>query len=150
MYTNADGKLKTWSAAQVAAFRFTDKKTKQLRFFQTIKQLNRNGIKVPVMYERIYQGKLSILRRDLLYRVNSGVYVQDFLAQIPFSYKVQDFNHYVLDRKGNIRFFEPTEKSVTAILSKKESQIKAYIKEHKIKFKTTADLISLFQYYDTL
>lgn len=149
VYTKKDDKVKTWSTPQIDYFKFTDARTKQDRFFKALEVEKEDGFKIPVLFELVYQGKYSLLRRELVLTQSVG-YNPSVGVYIPVNARVESFNHYALSPKGTIKWFEPTRKSMTQLFSKRQELVKNYIKENKIKFRTTEDIIKVFKFYNSL
>lgn len=96
-------------------------------------------------YSVLYSGKEKLLNKKYKTTLevrpyNSATTEKSFV----------DHSDYFLVKNGKIERIKNSKKDFLAIFSDKANEIDAFIKKEKIDFKNNADLVKVFQYYDSL
>ncbi len=102
-------------------------------------------------YEVIYDGKSTLVVRHQIKLTNktnnAGSYGANDMQGSAFK-KLETY--FLLDATGKIFEISLTKKSLTSALGSHEEELKAFIKENKLKVREKIDLATLLEYYDSL
>ena len=102
-------------------------------------------------YEVIYDGKSTLVVRHQIKLTkktnNAGSYGANDMQGSAFK-KLETY--FLMDATGKIFEISLTKKSLTSALGSHEEELKAFIKENKLKVREKIDLATLLEYYDSL
>lgn len=144
-----NGKTKSYSSHKVFYFEIFDRILKNYRQFYSIPYNVSFDYKIPIFFELIYEGKLSLLQRESLVQQtsNSG---SAYWGGGSVSRIVIVYVYYFLDTNGKIQYYSGKKKDLLVIMSKKQSQLKKYIKENKLDVDDTRDIIRITAFYNSI
>lgn len=102
------------------------------------------NIAINAYFEVLYDGKTKFLFRELKSIIESTGYNTSTITK-----NISSAMEYYISKADNVvNVVKVNEKSILAILNKPELAI--YVKDNKLNLKSTADIVKLLQYYDTL
>jgi hypothetical protein len=142
------GSVKTFSSHTIFYFEIFDKLVQNYRQFYSIPYSVNYDYKVPILFELLYEGPLSLLARETIVQetVNStsaywgtGV-VRDRVA----------YTYYFLDKNGKISMFTGKKADLLRIMAKKSPQVKAFMKKNRLNVTETRDIIRVTSFYNSL
>lgn len=153
------GKTKTYSSQQVASFKIRSEKQRNFRHFFTLPYLNKTGHKRPRFFEVVVEGKATLLAREYIATVtagnsrlgrrsglndpnnrNLGGYTRTVLAH----------RLYIVNLDGNIQELTSRKKDLFAVLKGHNDDLKAFIKQEKIKIDRIRDMARLVGHYNSI
>ncbi len=143
------GKTKSFSSQKVFYFEIFDKIINNYRQFYSIPYNVNFDYKIPVFFEVVYEGKLSLLRREqiVVQTVNT---TSAYWGGGNVRRNVIQYSYYFLDDKGRITFFSGKKKDLLQFMSRKQSQVKQFIKDNKLDTDESADLVRITAFYNSI
>ncbi len=143
------GKTKSFSSHKVFYFEIFDKILNNYRQFYSIPYAVNVGYKIPVFFELVYEGKLSLLTREHLVSqaVNSS---SAYWGGGTGTQIVIKYSYFFMDAKGTITYFTGRKKDLLTFMSKKQSDIKKFIKDNKLDTDQMADLVRITAFYNSI
>lgn len=140
--------VKTYSSHKIFYFEIFDKILKSYRQFYSVPYNVNFNYSVPLLFEVLYEGPMSLLSRETIVQETvtsgsaywGGSYVRNRLA----------YTFYFLNKDGNIRFYTGKKRDLVAILSRKGSQVKSFIKKNRLRTDEPGDLIRITAFYNSL
>ena len=132
---------------RLARFKIQDPRTKSVEYY-----VRCNLLDLPDRYrgfaEVLYQGKKVVLYKKTIVLVkndNQEVVRNHTLENTA----VKKYRYYLKTKKGVIRLIK-RKKFVLAQMGDKASQVKAFAKANKFRYRKDKDLVTLFKYFDAL
>lgn len=137
-----------FSSHKVFYFEIFDSVLKNYRQFYSIPYQVNYDYKIPIIFELIYEGPLSLLTRESVIKENvtnsssywGGSYVRERVS----------YAFYFLDKKGNIQYYTGKKNDIYMIMAKKASEIKTFIKKNKLQTDELKDLIRITAFYNSI
>ncbi|WP_424963826.1 hypothetical protein [Ekhidna sp.] len=143
------GKTKSFSSHKVFYFEIFDQILNNYRQFYSIPYTVNIDYKIPVFFELVYEGKLSLMAREHIVSqtVNSS---SAYWGGGNTSRLVIKYSYYFMDDKGNITFFNGKKKDLLTFMRKKQSDIKKFIKDNRLDTDEMADLVRITAFYNSI
>lgn len=140
--------VQSFSSQKIFYVEILDKLVKNYRQFYSISYNVRYDYKVPILFELMYEGPLSLLARESVVTelVNSGMSVYSSTIR----QNVLNLTFYFLDKKGNMKIYSGRKQDLYVILAKKELQVRDFIKKNKLDPSELTDLIRITAFYNSL
>ncbi|HCX22416.1 MAG: hypothetical protein CMB80_30370 [Flammeovirgaceae bacterium] len=140
--------VKTFSSHKLFYVEIYDKVVSSYRQFYSIPYNVNYNYKIPILFEVLYEGPLSLLSREAIVQetTNSG----SAYWGSPYVRNVMAYTFYFLDKEGNIDMFTGKKADLITIMSKHGREIKEYVKENKLKPDEVRDLIRITAFYNSL
>ncbi|MGK7392661.1 MAG: hypothetical protein ACNS60_20065 [Candidatus Cyclobacteriaceae bacterium M2_1C_046] len=136
--------LYVFSAQKLIYFDFIDKLSKAFRQFIILPyDIKNNNYQIPVFFEIIRQGPLTLLTRERIEVVNDN-----FGPYRSYARERLVYDYYFLKENGNIVFFDGKKRSLNIIFGKHTAAIKDFIKEGNLKLDKMADLARIVTFYN--
>lgn len=140
--------VKTFSSHKVFYFEIFDKLVKNYRQFYSIPYSVNYDYEIPIIFEVLYEGPLSLLSREAVVQETvsnssaywAGSYVRDVLSH----------TYYFLDKEGNIKRYTGKKNDLLGIMSRKSGDVKGFIKKNKLKTDELRDLIRITAFYNSI
>lgn len=141
--------VKTFSSHKVFYLEIYDKVVQNYRQFYSIPYSVNFDYKIPIIFEVLYEGPLSLLSREALVQEtysnngpywSGGTYVRDRMA----------YTYFFLDAKGNITRYTGKRNDLLIIMARKSRQVKEFIKKNKLKTDEVRDLIRITAFYNSI
>lgn len=143
------GRTKSFSSHKVFYFEIFDKILNNYRQFYSVPYTVNIGYKIPVFFELVYEGKLSLLTREhiVAQTVNN---TSAYWGGGNSTRLVIEYSFYFMDSEGNITFFAGKKKELLNFMNKKQSEIKKFIKDNKLDTDKLADLVRITAFYNSI
>lgn len=143
------GKIKTFSSHKVFYFEINDEILNTFRQFYSLPYAVNYGYEIPILFELLYEGPLSLLTREALVQQsqNAG---SPYWGGATYPRTVVQYSFYFLNTKGEITYFSGKKKDLFAILYKKESEVKKYVKDNRLDTDDIRDLIRIAAFYNSI
>lgn len=140
--------VKTFSSHKIFYFEIFDNLVKNYRQFYSIPYNVNYDYKIPIIFELLYEGPLSLLAREAIVQETvsnsaaywAGSYVRDKVA----------YTFYFLDKQGNIQRFTGKKSELFGIMAKKSGDVKSFIKKNRLKTDNLRDLIRITAFYNSI
>lgn len=143
------GKTRSFSSQKVFYFEIFDSMLDNYRQFYSIPYNVNFDYKIPVFFEVVYEGKLSLLRREqiVVQAVNTS---SAYWGGGTVRQNVIEYSYYFLDDKGKITFFNGRKKELLQYMSKKQSEVKQFIKQNRLDTNKSSDLVRITAFYNSI
>ncbi|WP_370087901.1 hypothetical protein [Ekhidna sp.] len=143
------GKTKSFSSHKVFYFEIFDKILNNYRQFYSIPYTVNVGYKIPVFFELVYEGKLSLMAREHIVSqtVNSS---SAYWGGGTGTQLVIRYSYFFMDSNGTITYFTGRKKELLSFMAKKQSDIKKFIKDNKLDTDEMADLVRITAFYNSI
>jgi hypothetical protein len=120
------------------------------RTFYSIPFNREPDYKVPMLFEVLFEGKMSLLARETI--------VQETVPQYSYYYRGTynttrtrlAYEYYFIDHKGKFIKFNQKKSEIIDIMNARGPQIKQYIKKNNLKTDSRRDLVRIVAYYNSL
>ncbi len=143
-------KIQTYSARKILYFQIYDKTVEMFRSFYSIPYEVQPNYEIPILFEVLYEGPLSLLARESIITETVPQYSHMYRSSVNMTRTRLDYEYYFLDRKGNFVRFTMKKNELYDIMRRKEPQIKQYIKKNRLKIDSRRDLVRITAYYNAL
>lgn len=142
--------VQTYSARKILYFGIYDKTVDMYRSFYSIPFEVQPNYKVPILFEVLYEGKLSLLAREAIVTETIPQYSYMYRSSVNMTRTKLDYEYYFLDKSGEFTKYNNKKFELYEAMKRKEPQIKQYIKKNKLKIDSRRDLVRIFAYYNAL
>ncbi|BDC98902.1 hypothetical protein [Persicobacter psychrovividus] len=153
---NAKNKIRTYSARKILFFEIYDSTVEDYREFFAIPYRVRSNYKIPVIFEVLHEGPLTLLsREEIVQETTAQNYNYGYYGGFPQNnyYATQRklrHDYFYLDLKGKVVSFDMKKRTLLHIMRRYSSEIKRFVKENRLHFNDQNDLIRITDYYNTL
>ncbi len=141
--------IRGYSSFKVFYVEIFDEVLQNYRQFYSIPYKLRSNYEVPVLFEVLYEGGLSLLAREKIVQ-ESATSGNPFWYQGRYMQNAVDYDFFFLTKKGTITYFDGSKNSLLEILVKKRTQVKEFIKTNKLKTDEVEDLIRIISFYNSI
>jgi hypothetical protein len=145
-----NGTIQTFSARKILYFRIYDASVEMHRNFYSIPYEVQPNYEIPLIFEVLYEGRLSLLAREQIVTETVPQYSYAYRSSVNMTRTRLDYEFYFLDQKGNFVKYNLKKPELFELMSRKEPQIKSYIKKNKLKTDSRRDLVRITAYYNAL
>lgn len=142
--------VQTYSARKILYFSIYDKTVDMHRNFYSIPYEVQPNYKIPILFEVLYEGKLSLLAREAIVTETVPQYSYMYRSSVNMTRTKLDYEYYFLGEKGDIVKYNNKKFEILEVMKRKEPQIKQYIKKNKLKTDSRRDLVRITAYYNAL
>lgn len=143
------GKTKSFSSHKVFYFEIFDKILNNYRQFYSIPYNVNFDYKIPVFFEVVYEGKVSLLRRERIVTQTVNTTAAYWGGGSAIQNVIQ-YTYFFLDDKGNIEFYSGKKRDLLHYMSDKQNDVKQYIKQNKLNTDQAADLVRITAFYNSI
>ncbi len=155
---NIQNVLQTYSARKILYFQLYDETIKTYRHFYALPYNVQANYKVPILFEALFEGKLSLLCREEI--VTESMPNYNTYPYSPYSYPGNQYynqsrtrlkyTYFFLDQNGEIRMYNLKKNELMSFFPKYQQEVKQYIKKNKLEHDSIRDLVRLTAYYNAL
>jgi hypothetical protein len=142
--------VQTYSARKILYFSIYDKTVDMYRNFYSIPFEVQPNYKVPILFEVLYEGKLSLLAREAIVTETVPQYSYMYRSSVNMTRTKLDYEYYFLDEDGSFTKFNNKKFELYDVMKRREPQIKQYIKKNRLKIDSRRDLVRIVAYYNAL
>jgi hypothetical protein len=156
---NVGNVLQTYSSRKILYFEIFDETIESYRHFYALPYNVQSNYKVPLLFEVLYEGQLSLLCREEIVtesvpQYNSYPYSAYGNSRNSSPYNQTrarlSYKYYFLDEKGDIENYNMKKSELMTFFKKNNQQVKQYIKKNKLKHDKMRDLVRVTAYYNAL
>ena len=144
------GTIQTYSARKLMYFSIYDNTVDMIRTFYSIPYEIQPNYERPLLFEVLFEGNLSLLAREKIVTETIPQYSYAYRSSINMTRTKLEYEFFFLDQKGNFVKYDLKKPQLYEIMSRKEPQIKSYIKKNKLKTDSRRDLVRITAYYNAL
>lgn len=145
----AAGRTMSFSSQKIFYFEIFDKIMNNYRQFYSIPYNVNFDYKIPIFFEVVYEGKLSLLRREQIV-VRSVNASSAYWGGGSVRQQVIEYSYFFLDDKGKITFFNGKKKDLFRFMSKKQSEVRQFIKQNRLETDRSSDLVRITAFYNSI
>jgi len=152
------GGLKAYTSRNVIAFEINDEVNKMIRKYYSLPYGIASNYKVPVFFELLTQGDLTLLCREKLVTETAPIYGYNpygygYGMGRPNYYGTRNriaFDFYFGYPNGNIKSFLGNKKDFFYLVKDHQQDIKEFVREQKLRYNDRNDLTKIVSYYNYL
>lgn len=145
-----DEKIRAFSAQNLFFFEVFDTGIKSYRQFYSLPLEVSQDYSVPMLFEVLYEGRLTLLCREKIVQEGYSQEVTD-MAELPQDARLMlAFDFFFLEKDGTINRYEPKKRRLLAIMDRKYTEVKKYIRRNKLRYDQISDLVRITAYYNAL
>ena len=146
----ASDRVYAFSAQKLFYFQLFDTGIKSYRHFYSLPLEVSRGYSVPMLFEVLYEGRLTLLAREKIVAAESMEKVTD-LSLLPNDVRLLlAFDFFFLEKDGTIRSYIPKKRRLLSIMDRKYKEVKKYIRRNKLRHDDMSDLVRITAYYNAL
>lgn len=145
-----NSQIRTYGAKKILYFEIFDVTVDNYRQFYSIPFSITPGYKSEVLFEVLYEGKLTLLTRESLGQQTSTTNNSYYWSGGTFSRTVLTYTYYFLTAKGELTEFTQKKKDLLRIMQDRYNDVKKYIKTYNLKMDDKGDLTRITAYYNGL
>jgi hypothetical protein len=143
-----DNTVKTFSARQVHHFQVRGAESYHL--YYALPFAVESNYKVPVLFELLLEGPISLLCREKV--VQESISVYDYYSRTNYYYPrtriIQNF--YFGFVNGNIKQYMGSKQDLFYLLKDHQSEVKKFIQESRLRYDNRNDLTDIISFYNSL
>lgn len=145
-----EDKIKAFSAQQIFYFEVYDEGIKSFRQFYSLPYQVTIDYAMPLLFEVLYEGKLTLLSREKIVQEGSNQAVTDMTLYPNDARLMLDFDFYFLEKDGTINRYEPRRRMLLSIMDRKYNEVKKYMRRNRLRHDQISDLVRITAYYNAL
>ena len=141
-------KMYTYGASKIFYFDIFDETVDYYRQFYTLPYGLISNYKVPVIFEVLIEGNVTLLSREKIILKSSQINSSYMYSPSSYNREVLTYEYFFLDRTGNITEYTLKKKSLFAALQKREQQVSKFIRTNGLRIDRRSDLIRIISFYN--
>ena len=146
-----DDKIQTFSARKLFFFEIYDEGIKSYRQFYSLPYQVKSNYSVPMLFEVLYEGKLTLLCREKVVQEDQQRKSSIMGIQQPADPRMLlAFDFYFLEKDGKIKLYEPKKSFLLNVMDRRYHEMKKYIKKNNLRYDHISDLVRITAYYNAL
>ena len=137
-------------------FEIFDETIDSYRHFYALPYSVQRDYEVPLIFEVLYEGQLSLLCREEVVTESTpsyNAYPYSYYGGNPYYNQSRarlEYKYYFLDAKGGIQNYNKKKNELLTFFKKNQQQVKQYIKKNHLKHDLMRDLVRITAYYNAL
>jgi hypothetical protein len=139
--------LQSFTARKLIYYEIWDATSSRYRQFYSIPYAPSGGYKTPIFFELLSEGKLTLLAREALEYKSSSV---GYYGYSTVSRLVLVDKYFTLNDKGQVESFSGKKSDLLDLMSKRDDEVKHFIKSKKLDLDYKYDMAQVFRYYNSL
>lgn len=142
-----ENKLESFTARKILFFEIFDGTVKRYRNFYSLPYSAAGQYKVPIFFELMTEGDVTLLCREALeYRTSTS----PFYYYGTYSRLVLVYKYFILRDNGNIEEFKGKKNDWYDLMRKKQSEVEQFVKSNKLDLDDKYELQRVVEYYNSL
>ena len=147
--------IQTYSARKIHYFEIFDETIDSYRHFYALPYKVQANYEVPLLFEVLYEGQLSLLCREEVVTETAPTY-----NSYPYSYYGGSpinqtrarlkYQYYFVDERSGIQNYNLKKSELYSFFKKHQQEVKKYIKKNNLKHDRMRDLVRVTAYYNAL
>jgi len=151
---NVRNVVKTYSARKILYFEIFDETIDSYRHFYALPYSVQKNYEIPLLFEVLYEGHLSLLcREEIVTEAVPQYNSYPYYGNSPYSNQKRarlNYKYYFLDERGGIQDYNMKKSELMTFFKKQQQQVKQYIKKNNLKHDQMRDLVRVTAYYNAL
>jgi hypothetical protein len=145
-YNVPNQRTDAFSARKVLSFEIYDESVRRYRQFFALPYAGQSQYRVPVFFELLTEGKLTLLSRESVeFRTYSSPY---YLGS--YSREVLVNHYFFLDSEGDIEEFKGSKADLLDMMGKQSNDVEKYMKTNRLKIDDKYDFARVVAYYNSI
>ena len=140
--------VKTYSARQIWSFRIQDPDIKAERVFFALPYNVEGSYKVPMLFELLTEGEVSLLAREKL--VTESIPQYNYWGNNYYTRTRLSSDYFFGFANGKIRRYDGSKKDFFYLIKDKSSELKKFVNENRLRYNDIYDLVQIIDYYNSL
>ncbi len=139
----------TFASRKILFFEIFDEYYENYRTFYSIPFETSSNYKVPILFEVLYEGNLTLLCREY---ISAEVIPQynPYGTRNTFNTLKLSYRYFFLAKSGDISEYYLKRKELLDIMKPKSNEIKQFMKNNGLKYDKRSDLVRITAYYNSL
>lgn len=147
---NTNDGVKAFSARQLWSFSFHDPDRMIERQFYAIPYAIESNYKVPILFELLTEGEVSLLAREKLVTENVPQYGYGGYGAYSYTRTRLSRDYFFGFANGTVKRYDGSKKDFYYLLKDKSNELKRFANENRLRYDDPRDLIQLLNYYNSL
>ncbi len=143
-------RINTYSSRKIVYLEFYDKTTENYRQFYSLPYAVNYDYKVPMLFELLYEGELSLLTRESIIQETVPAMQSYSLNGYNQTRQRLDYSFYFLDKKGNIRLYNGKKPELQDAMRDRWSDVKPFMKKNRLSPDKIRDLVRIVAFYNSV
>lgn len=143
-------RINTFSSRKIVYLEFYDKTTENYRQFYSLPYAVNYDYKVPMLFELLYEGELSLLTREAVIQETVPAVQSYSLSGYNQTRQRLDYSFYFLDKKGNIRLYNGKKPELQDAMRDRWSEVKSFMKKNRLSPDKIRDLVRIVAFYNSV
>lgn len=143
-------RINTYSSRKILYLEFYDKTTENYRQFYSLPYAVNYDYKVPMLFELLYEGELSLLARESIIQETVPAVQSYSLGGFNQTRQRLDYSFYFLDKKGNIRLYSGKKPELQDAMRDRWSEVKPFMKKNRLSPDKIRDLVRVVAFYNSV
>ncbi|QHT67064.1 hypothetical protein GXP67_10595 [Rhodocytophaga rosea] len=146
---NTDNTIKTYSARQIWSFQVYDPDMMTDRRFFALPYAVESSYKVPMLFELLTEGNVSLLAREKLVTENIPQY--SYWSSSRYYTRTRLSNDFFFGfENGRIRRYDGSKRDFFYLIKEKSGDVKKFVSENRLRYSDKYDLIQIINYYNSI
>lgn len=142
--------VQAFGSRKILYFEIFDDIIKNYRYFYALPFNVQSNYQVPILFEVLYEGSLTLLSREFIIQETVPQYGYYYGSPMNDSRYRLSYDYYFLDKKGKISKYQLKKDELLDIMKRKSPEVKQYIKKNNLRYDRREDLVRIIAYYNAL
>lgn len=147
---NIRNTIQTYASRKILYFEIFDEMSNNYRYFYSLPYEIQNNYEIPIIFEVLYEGELTLLARETIVTETVPQYNTFYRPQFYNTRARLDYNYFFLNKNGTIERYTMKKNDLLNYMRKKSSQVRQYMRKNNLKHDERADLFRIVAYYNAL
>jgi hypothetical protein len=140
--------VKTYSARQIWSFRIQDPDIKAERIFFALPYNVESSYKVPMLFELLTEGEVSLLAREKL--VTESIPQYNYWGNNYYTRTRLTSDYFFGYANGRIKRYDGSKRDFFYLIKDNSSELKKFVNENRLRYNDRYDLVQIINYYNSL
>jgi len=145
---NTNNVMQTYSSRKIIFYEIFDVTVDNFRQFYALPYNVKPNYKVPIIFEVLYEGPLTLLARESIVLENNPTYNSYYRSN--HTRRKLVYNYYFLNQREGISRYGGKKKDLIFIMRRKSNEVKKFMKKNHLRHDKRTDLIKITTYYNNL
>ncbi len=143
-------RINTFSSRKILYIEFYDKTTENYRQFYSLPYAVNYDYKVPMLFELLYEGELSLLTREAIIQETVPSVQSYALSGYNQTRQRLDYSFYFLDKKGNIKLYGGKKPELQDAMRDRWPEVRTFMKKNRLSTDKIRDLVRIVAFYNSV
>jgi len=143
-------RINAFSSRKIIYIEFYDKTTENYRQFYSLPYAVNYDYKVPMLFELLYEGELSLLTREAIIQETVPSVQSYALTGYNQTRQRLDYSFYFLDKKGNIKLYGGKKPELQDAMRDRWPEVRTFMKKNRLSPDKIRDLVRIVAFYNSV